>query len=61
MQWLVTNWFWLLIGIAFVAMHLFAHGGHAGHGGGNSQPAGKAKAGEGSAPDANRSPSGHQH
>ncbi len=32
MQWLVTNWFWLLIGIAFVWMHLFGHGGHGGHG-----------------------------
>ena len=25
---------WVLIGIAFVAMHLFGHGGHGGHGGG---------------------------
>ncbi len=33
MQWLVTNWFWALVGIAFVAMHLFGHGGHGGHGG----------------------------
>lgn len=33
MQWLVTNWFWILIGIAFIAMHLFGHGGHGGHAG----------------------------
>lgn len=33
MQWLVTNWFWMLVGIAFVAMHVFGHGGHGGHGG----------------------------
>jgi hypothetical protein len=31
MQWFVTNWFWLLVGIAFVSMHLFGHGGHGGH------------------------------
>ena len=35
MQWLVTNWFWVLIGIAFIAMHLGGHGGHGGHGGGD--------------------------
>ncbi len=41
MQWLVTNWFWLLIGVGFIAMHLFGHGahrgpvGHTGHGGGD--------------------------
>jgi hypothetical protein len=33
MQWFVTNWFWILIGVAFVAMHMFGHGGHGGHGG----------------------------
>ena len=33
MEWLVENWFWVLIGILFVAMHLFGHGGHGGHGG----------------------------
>ena len=33
MAWLAENWVWVLIGIAFVAMHLFGHGGHGGHGG----------------------------
>lgn len=33
MQWLSENWVWVLVGIAFVAMHLFGHGGHGGHGG----------------------------
>jgi hypothetical protein len=33
MQWFVINWFWILIGVAFVAMHLFGHGGHGRHGG----------------------------
>jgi hypothetical protein len=33
MQWLTENWVFLLIGAAFVAMHLFGHRGHGGHGG----------------------------
>ena len=43
MQWLVTNWFWLLVGIAFVSMHLFGHGGHGGHCGhaGHADPSGR--------------------
>jgi len=32
MDWLAENWVWVLIGIAFFAMHL-GHGGHGGHGG----------------------------
>lgn len=32
MNWLAENWFWVVIGIVFVAMHLFGHGGHGGHG-----------------------------
>lgn len=31
MAWLTANWFWILIGLAFIAMHLFGHGGHGGH------------------------------
>lgn len=34
MEWLSQNWFWVVIGVLFVAMHLFGHGGHGGHGGG---------------------------
>lgn len=30
MEWIVENWFWILIGILFVAMHIFGHGGHRG-------------------------------
>ena len=43
MEWLTTNWLWLLIFVAFIAMHLFghgshgSHGGHGGHGGGERQ------------------------
>ncbi len=32
MDWLAQNWIWVLFGIAFVAMHLFGHGGHGAHG-----------------------------
>ena len=35
MAWFTANWFWVLILIAFIAMHLFGHGGHSGHGGGD--------------------------
>jgi len=37
MAWLARNWFWVLIGIAFIGMHVFGHGGHSGHGGGDHQ------------------------
>lgn len=32
MEWLQTNWIWIALGLGFVAMHLFGHGGHGGHG-----------------------------
>ena len=32
MAWLTANWFWVLIFIAFISMHLVGHGGHGGHG-----------------------------
>jgi len=32
MEWLTENWFWVVIGVAFIAMHMFGHGGHGGHG-----------------------------
>ncbi len=31
MNWLLANWFWILIAVVFIAMHLFGHGGHGGH------------------------------
>ena len=40
MEWFTENWFWVLVFIAFIAMHLFGHGGHGGHnrhGGGDRQ------------------------
>ena len=32
MEWLSNNWFWVIIFILFIAMHLFGHG-HGSHGG----------------------------
>ncbi|MDQ2735663.1 MAG: DUF2933 domain-containing protein [Pseudomonadota bacterium] len=32
MTWLAENWFWVLFGVAFIAMHFFGHGGHGAHG-----------------------------
>lgn len=32
MEWLSENWVWVVVGVAFVAMHIFGHGGHGGHG-----------------------------
>ena len=33
MEWITANWFWVLIFIAFISMHMFGHGGHGGHSG----------------------------
>ena len=36
MAWFTANWFWVVVFIAFIAMHVFGHGehgGHSGHGG----------------------------
>jgi hypothetical protein len=38
MKWLTENWFWILIGVLFIGMHLFGHSGHGGHGGAEPQP-----------------------
>ncbi len=54
MAWFTANWFQVLILIAFVAMHLFGHGGHGGRG--RADPPG----GEGSK-DKEDAPRGHQH
>lgn len=57
MEWLAENWFWVVIGIVFVGMHMFGHGGHGGHGGGGH--------GGHSAPDKSENDpdrrSGHRH
>ena len=34
MDWIQSNWIWIALGIGFLALHMFGHGGHAhGHGG----------------------------
>jgi len=37
-EWLAENWFWVLVAVLFVVMHLFGHGGHGGHGGQGGPP-----------------------
>ncbi len=33
MEWLADNWFWVLLIVLFIVMHMFGHGGmHGGHG-----------------------------
>lgn len=58
MDWLAQNWFWLVIFVLFIGMHLVGHGGHGGHGGccggGEQGPAGGEQAGK-------DKPQGHQH
>lgn len=73
MRWLAGNWFFLLMGVAFVAMHLFGHGGHGGHGDSRRRidraaQRGEPDTGDGRAPGATEAPSiidkndsGHQH
>ncbi|MGE0874865.1 MAG: DUF2933 domain-containing protein [Burkholderiales bacterium] len=43
MNWLSENWIWIVVGVAFVAMHIFGHGGHGGHGGGGDEGERKAR------------------
>ena len=62
MDWFVTNWFSILIFIAFIAMHFVMHAGHGGHGGAGHQ---RSKADleheESKGQDADQSSSGHRH
>lgn len=61
MDWVQTNWFWILIFGLFIAMHLFGHGGH----GGGHQHAGRNRedetGDETQARDVNASSGGHHH
>lgn len=57
MDWILANWFWILIFVLFVAMHLFGHGGHGGHGAGNGQRGKGERDGDETPP----RPSGHHH
>lgn len=33
MDWLLQNWFWVVVFVLFFGVHLFGHGGHGGRGG----------------------------
>ena len=68
MAWLAANWFWVVIGVAFVAMHLFGHGGHGGHSahgrqgeGDRPRGSGERERDPGEPPAVTASSSGHQH
>ena len=63
MAWLTANWFWILIFVLFIGMHLFGHGGHGGHGGGGDpQPsADETDINEAQGRGVNKSSGGHQH
>lgn len=65
MAWLAANWFWVVVGIAFVAMHMFGHGGHGGHrghGAANRQRSGGNKDGDAVQERVvNTTAGGHQH
>ena len=60
MEWLQQNWFWVVVIVAFFAMHLFGHGGHGGGGGcgggghGGHRPPDKDE-------QKPQTPAGHQH
>lgn len=54
MQWLSENWVFLLVAVAFVAMHLFGHGhGGPGHGSRRGEPGDDRAGGD--------APKGHRH
>ena len=38
MAWLTANWFPVVIFVAFIAMHIFGHGGHGRHSAGTAAP-----------------------
>ena len=68
MAWLAANWFWALILIAFIAMHMGGHGGHGGHGSHGSHGGGdRQRTRDGGQKDeaqgraGNTSSGGHQH
>ena len=60
MDWLAQNWFWVVVFVAFMAMHMVGHGGHGGHGGGcGPGPDGKRPPDAGG--DETKPAAGHRH
>lgn len=60
MEWLLQNWFWVVVFVAFFAMHLFGHGGHGSHSGGCSGGHGSHKDKDAKKVSTEK-PTGHQH
>lgn len=59
MEWLQQNGFWVVVIVAFFAMHLFGHGAHGGHGGcGGDHGRNRPPRGDETKPG---QPPGHQH
>ena len=62
MDWFVTNWFSILIFIAFIAMHFVMHTGHGGHGGaGHHHNEVDVEKEDSKVRDVDRGSSGHRH
>lgn len=59
MEWLAENWFWVLVGILFIVMHIFGHGSHGGHAGGHRSSDTKDKSDRESG--SRDQPPGHRH
>ena len=58
MGWFSQNWVWVLFFVGFIAMHMFGHGGHSGHGGGHNDLRAASKDSVQGTPDQG---SGHHH
>lgn len=58
MAWISENWFWLLLGVGFIAMHMFGHGGHENHGDDSDEEKSAHKSGK---QRTSKQGSGHQH
>ena len=61
MDWLLANWFWILIFGLFIAMHLFGHGGHGGGHQNHRKNTAENDGNETQNRPANTGSSGHQH
>ena len=63
MGWLAQNWLWILVAVAFVAMHMFGHGDHgsdqSGRRDASAVPAGRPEGSSPMTPANTRGP--HQH
>jgi hypothetical protein len=59
MTWVTANWFWILVFGAFIAMHMFGHGGHGG--GGHRDGMDMKEDDEAQKDIVNKSSSGHRH